>query len=134
MNWDKTLEEISVLIILLMLCLFIGVLLYAMVNHESMMHNVDLIYNSVKNPSKVNTYIDEYEYGKFVTFKQLYINSMLNLRQKTYVVTFASLGIGIIIGAIFVSTTQTINNDYDKRKQRIKSVQINKRKKGKIKK
>jgi len=131
MNWDEFWEETNTILVLIILIGSVAGIVYGSVRHESMMHNVDLVFNAVKDPYKLSIYVDEYEVGKTISFKEMYIGSMINLRIQTRWIAFFGLGMGMAVGMLISQISKQLEKKYDERKQRSKSVQTNRRKKSK---
>jgi hypothetical protein len=69
-------------------------------SYQIQLHNVDLVYNNVKDPVKAATLIDEYEVGKYIAIDDLYIHAINILRQQHIHLAYFAFAFGFAFALI----------------------------------
>jgi hypothetical protein len=85
--------------------LFLFSLLYVVLqvnSYQLYLHNVDLVYNNVKDPVKINNLVDEYEVGRYIRIDDLYIYSMNNLRMAHIYLGYFCFALGFAFAIILL--------------------------------
>jgi len=135
-NWKAVREEAGFGITIILLLVGIGGLVWYVDWHEAYMHNVDLIFNSVKDDALLDSMIDYYEVDTFISFKDLYILSMTGLRDVMFLIAFFAFVVGLGIGQLTARTAHLIEKLYPdgKRNERSKSFSSSRGRQNKAKK
>ena len=101
MSWLKNNETpISIFFYVIALVLVVYGLFDRAMFFEQMMHNVDLVFNIVKDPIILDNAVDWYAVGQSITLKDMWIVSMTAIRGLP--VIFLSLGfiLGFIVAGL----------------------------------